>query len=257
MSYTVKDVSRLSSVSVRTLHHYDEIDLLKPAYCGDNGYRYYEQYQLIRLQQILFFRELEFSLVDIKKILDSSTFNQLEALSEQRKLLEMKTERLNKLMETIDYTMEHLKGETKMSNHKIEQLYEGFDKQKQKAYERELVERYGPDTQKSIDATNEKVKGWDGQKFNVLNHEWELLLAEMAQAMQAGEEFTGERVQQITERHFKWLTNFYVPTAEVYTGLGQMYAEHDDFQRKIEAVVPGLANFLRDAMAFYAEQHLA
>jgi DNA-binding transcriptional MerR regulator len=90
MSYTVKQLAKIAGVSVRTLHYYDQIGLLKPSFIKENGYRYYEEPELLKLQQILFFRELQFSLEDIVLMINSPGFNQLEALKDQRKLLELK-----------------------------------------------------------------------------------------------------------------------------------------------------------------------
>src|SRR5436305_10156486 len=110
MAYTVKQVAKMSGVSVRALHFYDETGLLKPAYHGANGYRYYEEPQLLNLQQILFYRELGFELKRIKRILGRRDFEKIAALQSHRKVLEMNLARTRRLIETIDRTIEHLKG---------------------------------------------------------------------------------------------------------------------------------------------------
>src|SRR5215510_6462915 len=110
MAYTVKKVAAISGVSVRTLHFYDETGLLKPAYYGANGYRFCEEPQLLTLQQILFYRELGFELKQIKRILGRANFEKLAALKSHRKVLQKKLERTRTLVETIDKTIEHLKG---------------------------------------------------------------------------------------------------------------------------------------------------
>jgi len=123
MAYTVKQVASMSGVSVRTLHFYDEMALLKPAYIKANGYRIYEEPQLLMLQQILFYRELGFELKQIKKILSQRTFEKVAALQSHREVLETNLKRTRTLMETIDKTIRHLKGTRKMKN---EQLFIGF-----------------------------------------------------------------------------------------------------------------------------------
>src|SRR4029079_14432941 len=123
MAYTVKQVARMSGVSVRTLHFYDEAGLLKPASVGANGYRYYEEPQLLRLQQILFYRELGFELKQIKRILGRRNFERSAALQSHRKVLEKKIRQTRTLMETIDKTLLHLKGKKKMKN---EEMFLGF-----------------------------------------------------------------------------------------------------------------------------------
>src|SRR5579872_3387238 len=108
--YTVKKLAKLSGVSIRTLHFYDEVGLLKPACYGANGYRYYQEKQLLLLQQILFFRELGFELKQIQEILGQSDFNKLETLRSHKKVLRKNIARMTELMKTIDKTINHLEG---------------------------------------------------------------------------------------------------------------------------------------------------
>lgn len=123
MAYTVKQVAAMSGVSVRTLHFYDETGLLKPAYVGANGYRFYEEAQLLILQQILFYRELGFELKQIQRILGRRDFEKVAALQSHRKVLEKNLARTRQLIETIDKTIQHLKGKKKM---KTEEMFAGF-----------------------------------------------------------------------------------------------------------------------------------
>src|SRR5579862_6336306 len=123
MAYTVKQLAAMSGVSVRTLHFYDETGLLKPAYHGANGYRFYEEAQILTLQQILFYRELGFELKQIQRILGRADFEKLAALQSHRQVLEKDLKRTNRLIETIDKTIEHLKGLNKM---KSEEMFVGF-----------------------------------------------------------------------------------------------------------------------------------
>ena len=123
MAYTVKQVAEMSGVSVRTLHFYDEVELLKPAHTGQNGYRFYEEPQLLTLQQILFYRELGFELREIRQLLDRPDFQRLTALLSHREAMEQRLARTRRLLETIDHTIDHLEGRTEMTG---EQLFEGF-----------------------------------------------------------------------------------------------------------------------------------
>jgi DNA-binding transcriptional MerR regulator len=123
MAYTVKQVAAMSGVSVRTLHFYDETDLLKPAYYGANGYRFYEEPQLLTLQQILFYRELNFELKQIKKVLGRADFEKVAALQSHREVLQKSLARTQQLIETIDKTIKHLKGTETM---KTEEMFAGF-----------------------------------------------------------------------------------------------------------------------------------
>jgi len=123
MAYTVKKVAAMSGVSVRTLHFYDESGLLKPAHYGANGYRFYEEPQLLTLQQILFYRELGFELKQIKRVLRQAKFEKVAALESHRKVLQKNLMRTRTLIETIDKTIKHLKGTQKM---KSEEMFAGF-----------------------------------------------------------------------------------------------------------------------------------
>src|SRR4051812_16493320 len=123
MAYTVKQVAAMSGVSVRTLHFYDETGLLKPAYLAANGYRFYEEPQLLLLQQILFYRELGFELKQIKQVLRRRDFEKVAALQSHRKVLQKNLNRTATLIETVDKTIQHLKGKKKM---KSEEIFAGF-----------------------------------------------------------------------------------------------------------------------------------
>ena len=123
MAYTVKQVAELSGVSVRTLHFYDEVGLLKPAYTGANGYRFYEEPQLLTLQQVLFYRELGLELRQIRELLDRPDFHRVDALRAHRAALEERLARTRRLLETIDHTIDHLEGRKPM---KGEQMFAGF-----------------------------------------------------------------------------------------------------------------------------------
>jgi DNA-binding transcriptional MerR regulator/quercetin dioxygenase-like cupin family protein len=123
MAYTVKQVAAMSGVSVRTLHFYDETGLLKPAYVGANSYRFYEEPQLLTLQQILFYRELGFELKQIKEIIGRADFEKLAALQSHRQVLQQNLARTSRLIETIDKTIRHLNGAQKM---KSEEMFVGF-----------------------------------------------------------------------------------------------------------------------------------
>jgi DNA-binding transcriptional MerR regulator len=124
MAYTVKQLALISGVTVRTLHFYDEMALLKPAYTRANGYRIYEEPQLLMLQQILFYRELGFELKHIHEILSQRKFEKLAALKSHRQVLEKNVTRTRTLIETIDNTICHLKGTKKM---KSDELFKGFN----------------------------------------------------------------------------------------------------------------------------------
>src|SRR4030095_14401886 len=157
MAYTVKKLAGMSGVSVRTLHFYDEVGLLKPAFIGANGYRFYEEAQLLTLQQILFYRELGFELKQIKTILSRPDFDKVAALESHRKVLRKTLANTRKLIQTIDKTIEHLKGKKKM---KGQELFAGFDPKQQAKHEQYLIDRYGEGMKEGIAQTKARVKDW-------------------------------------------------------------------------------------------------
>ena len=165
MAYTVNKLAKLSGVSIRTLHYYDESGLLKPAYYGDNGYRYYEEEQLLMLQQILFFRQLGFQLNEIQRVLSSDDFDKIKALSSHKQILEQNLDRTHKLIKTIDKTILHLKGKAKM---KDTEYFDGFDAKKQEEYEQFLIKN-GKVTQDEINKSRERVKDWKKPDWEKLN----------------------------------------------------------------------------------------
>jgi DNA-binding transcriptional MerR regulator len=251
MTYTVKQLSTVSGVSVRTLHYYDEIGLLKPAYHGTNGYRYYEQEQLLVLQQILFFRELGFELKKIQKILGRPDFDKIGALYSHRKVLENEAARIRSLIETIDKTIDHLKGNKTM---KDQEMYWGFSKEKQAEYEKYLVERFGHDMKMTIGESYKKTKNWSKDDWKESSKEYEELCKELVQYIGKAKP-TSSRVQDLIRRHFTWIQKFWTPTKESYVGLSELYMG-PEFQKYYEAFHPELSKFLSEAMREFAEREL-
>jgi DNA-binding transcriptional MerR regulator len=244
--YTVKQLSDLAGVSVRTLHYYDEIGLLAPASVGDNGYRYYEDADLFRLQQILFFREMDIGLLQIKEILDSPGFDTVSALQEHRHALQAKIERLQQLVNTVDSTILHLIGDVNMS--RKQKIFEGFSEEKQKAYEEEAMQRYGEDSVK------QSIKLWNSyseERKNQIKEEGGAIYLDLVDAMPTGHD--SEQTQAILVRWHEHIRYFYEPSIEVLGGLGQAYAEDPDFRATFTAIHPDLPGFLAKAISVYVD----
>lgn len=146
MVYTIKKLAKLADISVRTLHYYDEIDLLKPEYRGANGYRQYGAKSIAKLQQIMFFRELDFSLDEIKTIVSQTDFDVVEALQSHKVLLQKRRERIDELLNTIAKTVKNIKGEKLME---IKEYYQGFSDEQIEKYREEVKKRWGEKTLKS------------------------------------------------------------------------------------------------------------
>jgi DNA-binding transcriptional MerR regulator len=248
-AYTVSQLADMAGVSVRTLHHYDHIDLLKPSSRTAAGYRLYEEGELLRLQQILFFKELDFPLSEIRDILDDPEFDRVEALENHRRLLEERAERLMHLLRTIDKTIQRLtEDDTMMTD---EELYEGFTKEQMERYRREAREMYDPEL---VAETERRLRGMSKAQWSAVREEGDRVTREIAEV---ADRAPGDpQVQALIARHYAWVEQFYPVSVEMYRGLGRLYAEHEEFRAFYDAYRPGLADFMRAAMAHYADYTL-
>lgn len=253
MAYTVTKLAKISGVSVRTLHWYDEVGLLKPAYHGNNGYRYYEEEQLLMLQQILFFRELGFELKQIQKILNRGDFDKIVALSSHRQVLQKNLARTRKLIKTIDETIEHLQGTKKM---KELQIFEGFSKEKQADYEKQLIKRFGDKVKDLIAESHQNVKNWSKADWNKSSKEFDALCKEIVEMMKKHHQPHSKEVQCIIRRHYQWLKRFWTPTRESYSDHGRFIME-SDLRKAYEAHHSELPKFMAEAIQAFSEHELA
>jgi DNA-binding transcriptional MerR regulator len=246
MVYTVKQLAELAGVSVRTLHYYDEIDLLKPSSVGENGYRYYADDEVLRLQQILFFRELDFSLQAIRTILDDPAFDVVAALHAHRQALEDRVRRLQTLIQTVDSTILHLMGEVDMSKKK---LFAGFSAEEEERYHQEAREQYGAD---EVDASYQRWNRYTPQQKEQIMAEGQAIYTDVIALMDQGAD--SPEVQQVIARWHQHLRYFYEPTVERLRGLGQLYVDHPDFARNFREMHPDLPEFMRAAITHYCDQ---
>ncbi|HFL2713458.1 TPA: MerR family transcriptional regulator [Legionella pneumophila] len=252
MKYTIKQLAKLSGVSTRTLRFYDEIGLLKPAFYGDNQYRYYKEEQLLCLQQILFFRELEFPLNDIKRILRCNDFDKIKSLQQHKSSLQSNVERTQTLIQTIDKTISHLSGQSKM---RIEEMFEGFDPIKQQEHEKYMLDT-GIISQQQIDDSWQRVAHWKKLDWEQFKNSGEKLHIALVETLKQGQEVDSDKVQKLIQQHYDWVNNFWTPTKETYLGLGQMYLDHPDFRDFYNRFHPDLVKYLVAAMKVFAEHNL-
>ncbi len=245
--YTVKKLADLAGVTVRTLHHYDEIDLLKPTTVGANGYRYYDDAALLRLQQVLFYREIGLELVQVKAILDSPDFDVLTALRSHRTILEEKTARLHDLINTIDNTIAHLEGGTPMSK---KRLFNGFSLEKQKQYEREARLQYGPEK------VNESIQRWNHYtkvQQELILEEGNQIYSDVVTAIEAGTAAQSAEVQAILVRWHDHIRHFYEPTLDILRGLGDLYNTSPEFIANFQKLHADLPAYLQSAIVQYVD----
>jgi DNA-binding transcriptional MerR regulator len=248
-AYTVGQLARMAGVSVRTLHHYDQIGLLEPSARTEAGYRLYGEPELLRLQQILFFKELDMPLDEVRQILDDPEFDQIAALEHHRQLLHRRTERLTRLLKTIDRTIDRLTEDDMTLTD--QDLYKGFTTEQIERYKREAREMYDPAL---VQESERRVKKMSRAEWKAVGAEGEAVTTGLAAL--ADREPGDEEVQKLIARHHAWIENFFPCSAEVYRGLGQGYVEHPEFRAFYEKHRPGLADFLSAAMNHYADQVL-
>ena len=253
--FTVSEVAKVSGVSVRALHHYDEIGLLKPGHVGENGYRYYGRDELLRLQQILFHRELGLPLEEIRQVLDDPGFDRVAALRAHRVRLMAEARRYRALVKTLDATLAELEGETDVRERA---MFKGFDPEKQSEHEAWLVARYGDRMQARIDEANAQFKGWTQGDFDRVQAEFSALEDELAQALAQGLPAGSEAVRAITRRLHAWIGRSWnrPATAEAFRGLADLYEDAPDFRARYEARAAGLTEYLAAAMRLFAEREL-
>ncbi len=245
MAHTVKAVSDLAGISIRTLHHYDEIGLLKVAQKSASGYRLYTEGDLERLQQILFFRELGFGLHEIKVIIDSPGFDRRQALLDHRQLLLERQEHIERLIRSIDRTLDAMERGMKMDE---KEMFDGFD---QSRYEEEVRQRWGKTKayEESVERTKQYTKAdWDAIQKEISQIQQGLAsLMDRSPSDPEAQEWIHRHHQQINDR-------FYTCPPEMYRGLGDMYVYDERFTANYEKIKPGLAQFIRAAMHAYCDK---
>lgn len=247
LEYTVNALSRMAGVSKRTLHYYDEIGLLLPKRKSSNGYRIYGQAEVDRLQQILFFRNLEMPLEEIKQILDNPEFDSIAALKEHQQQLLARKAQLEQLLETIDKTLASKRGEIKMTD---KEKFEGFKKEtiaaNEAQYGEEIREKYGEET---VEKSNRQFANLTQAEYDKMQQLAGQILEELPKAMQT-QDPTSEEAQHVAQLHKEWLSYTWPSySTEAHKGLAQMYVDDPRFTKYYDNPAgEGAAAFLRDAI---------
>ncbi|MEK4027201.1 MerR family transcriptional regulator [Pseudobacillus sp. FSL P4-0506] len=246
MVMKIKEVADMAGISVRTLHHYDQIGLLRPTHTTKAGYRLYTNEDLEMLQQILFFKELGFPLKKIKEIIDSPSFDRREALELHQKMLIEKRRRLNQMIATVEKTIQHMKGDIQMSN---KEKFEGFDFS-QNPYEQEARERWG---NKAVDESNAKLASMSKEEQDDLSKGMNAIYIKLAALRNDPPE--SKEVQTAIKEWYLFLNKIGSYSLDAFKGLGQMYVADERFTKNIDQFGPGLAKFMCEAMAIYADNN--
>lgn len=246
MKMHIREFAKLTGVSVRTLHYYDEIGLLKPSSVDEqNGYRFYDKRSILRMQEILFYRELDFPLKDIKIILSSPDYDKQTALNEQKHLLTLKKERLERLIKALDSAM---KGEEVTMNVFDNSEFEAQSEQ----YAKEAKEKWGNTAAYKENA--EKSAGYSKEKWNEIGAGMNAIMAEFAECRKSGNIPNSREAQALVKKWQDFITeNYYICTKEILKGLGEMYAADERFKANIDKHGGGTAQFMCDAIRVYCK----
>lgn len=251
MEYTIKKLAEIAGVSTRTLRYYDEIGLLKPCRINSSGYRIYGEKEVDILQQILLYRSIDIKLEDIHNIITNPDFDIYEALIEHHKNLILKRNQLDKIILTVEKTIEHNKGDGKMSN---KEKFEGLKKEKLKRneekYGKEVRNKYG---EKTVDESNKKFLNMTEEEFNEMNRTEERLFNGLLEVYET-QNMESEAAREIYENHKKWLS-FTWPSysKEAHIGLAEMYVSDERFAKYYnDKAGKEVVNILRDIIVKYA-----
>jgi DNA-binding transcriptional MerR regulator len=237
---TVKEVAELSGTTVRALHHYDEIGLLRPSERSEAGYRLYSHADLERLQEILGWRELGFALTEIAALMDDPHYDRAAALRRQRALVGEQAERLHALRTALDAAIAaHESG----NDQEVDDMFQGFHNE----YEDEARERWGgtPEFEESM----RRTRSYGESEWRSIREEGDAIAAELAALMEAGADPSGDEARALALEHRAYISRwFYECTPQIHHGLAALYVDDPRFTKKWEQHAPGLAGYVRDAI---------
>ena len=250
MEYTVQKLGQLAGISTRTLRYYDEIGLLKPARINSSGYRIYGQWEVHILQQILFYRELDVSLEDIKCIITDKNFDRAQALREHKEKLLDKRAQLDVLIANVEKSIAMTEGRMNMTD---QEKFEGF-KQKmidenEKKYGEEIREKYGKE---AVNKSNAKLMNMTQAEYEAVTNLQQEFIETLKQAFTTTSDPANDLAQKAADLHRQWLSFYWNRySKEAHAGLAQMYMDDERFKANYEKIQPGLTEFLRDVIHIY------
>ena len=244
MELSISETSKITNLSIRTLRYYDEIDLIKPSKITDAGYRYYDEKSLEKLQEILFLKELDFSLKEIKEIISNPQYNRKKAMENHKNLLIMKKNRIENLISLLENITN---GGSSMS-------FKEFDmsdiQKEQKKYAEEIKERWG-ETEAYKESEN-KTSKYSQDKWANLEEEADAIFKEFSVIKNEAE--NGEKAQALVKKWQVYITkNYYNCTKEILAGLAEMYIGDERFKNNIDKYSEGTAEFMSKAIKEYCK----
>jgi DNA-binding transcriptional MerR regulator len=252
MEYSIQQLASLAGISTRTLRFYDQSGLLLPSRVASTGYRIYDASSVDRLQLILLYRELDFNLDAIRQILAQPGFNPLTALREQRQTIALRKAQFERMIETIDRTIEAQEGGVPMSDQaKFEGIKNKLIADNEARYGAEVRERYG---EQAVDQSNAKLKGMSQVQFDQANQLASQIIETLLAAMDAGDP-AGALAAETARLHREWLMLYWPSySPQAHAGLARMYVEDERFKAYYEQHREGAAVFLREAILSWTQQ---
>lgn len=247
--WSIQEIARAAGTTSRTLRHYGDVGLLAPSRVGSNGYRYYDRQSLVRLQRILLLRELGLGLPAIAEVLDGER-DGAAALAVHLEWLEAERDRIERQIASVTTTLRKLEGGEQLM---AAEAFDGFDHTQ---YKDEVIERWGRDAYERGDRWWRSLSDEDKREFQQRQHD---IAADFAEAYRQGKPANSDEVQAIANRQYDWVTAGWQgkrPTADEFSGLGQLYVDDPRFTENYDRHGEGTAAFVRDAMAVYAERTL-
>ncbi len=253
MEYSVLKLGKLAGISTRTLRYYDEIGLLSPMKVTASGYRVYGEKEVDALQQILYYRELDLSLTDIKAIVSTPSFDRLAALSSHLSELNKRRDRLSRLIQSVEQTILHEKGKIEMSDkEKFEAFKKDLIRENEEKYGAEVREKYG---NKQVDESNAKMMNLTKEQYDSMQKMAAEIVSKLEQAVLQKADPTGEAGMRLAQMHKEWLSYTWKEySKEAHLGLTQMYVDDERFTAYYDSRVKGCAVFLRDAVAAFMKE---
>jgi DNA-binding transcriptional MerR regulator len=257
MGLTVSQVARIANVSVRALHHYDEIGLLVPSARSDAGYRLYEDADLRRLQQILFFRALELPLDEIARIMRDPGFDVLTTLRFQREQLIEKVARAHALIGAVENAIATFeKGDSTMKTEETEEMFSPWKDFKQEDYEAETEQRWG--NTEAYKESKRRTARYTKQDWELIKKESQATLVALADQLAAGTPPDAAPALDAAEAHRLHIDRWFYPCSHaIHRGLGELYVNDPRFMANIDRIRPGLSEYARDAFAANATRAAA
>ncbi len=243
MAFTVGELAKLTGITVRTLHHYDELGLVQPSGRTAAGYRLYEERDVLRLQQVLLYRELGLALEQIAAVIDDPAFERADALRAHRAALLERRGRIDAMVAAVDAALRLEEGKT-METKDVTDMFGGFDHAQ---YEEEAREKWGESA--AYKESARRTKQYGKAEWEQIRRDWEAIYGRLAELMREGAAADDPRCRGVVEAHRAHIERWFYPcSVEMHVQLGEMYVGDPRFTANLEKVAPGFARYLRDAI---------